>query len=58
MRGKGFPELRSRGKGDQMVKVQVVSPSQLKKDQQSAYEQLRQVEPAIPERERYGKFEH
>lgn len=56
MRGKGFLELRGRGRGDQLVRVQVVAPSKLSDRQRSLYEDLREIESSIPELERYGKF--
>ncbi len=56
MRGKGFPELRSRGRGDELVRVQVVAPSHLNDRQRSFYEELREIESSIAESERYGKF--
>ena len=56
MRGKGFPELRGRGRGDQLARIQVMSPARVNPKQQKAYEELKSVEPAIPEAERFGKF--
>ncbi len=56
MRGKGFPELRGRGRGDQLTRMQVVAPSKLSDRQRSFYEDLREVESPITEPERYGKF--
>ena len=56
MRGKGFPELRGRVRGDELVRVQVVAPSHLSDRQRSFYEELREIESSIVESERYGKF--
>ncbi len=56
MRGKGFTELRGRGRGDELVRVQVVAPSHLSDRQRSFYEELREIESSILESERYGKF--
>jgi len=56
MRSKGFPELRGRGRGDELVRVQVVAPSQLSDRQRSFYEELLEIESSIPGSERYGKF--
>jgi len=56
MRGKGFPELRGRVRGDELVRVQVVAPSHLSDRQRSFYEELREIESSIVELERYGKF--
>ncbi len=56
MRGKGFPELRGRGRGDQLARIQVRSPGQVSKEQHKVYERLMTVEPSIPEVERFGKF--
>ncbi|MCH7858763.1 MAG: molecular chaperone DnaJ [Candidatus Marinimicrobia bacterium] len=56
MRGKGFPELRGRGHGDQLARIQVISPARVSKEQQKAYEKLMAIEPPIPEAERVGKF--
>ncbi|MFB0516019.1 MAG: molecular chaperone DnaJ [Candidatus Neomarinimicrobiota bacterium] len=56
MRGKGFPELRGRIRGDQLVRIQVVAPSNLNDRQRSFYEELREIESPIADPERYGKF--
>jgi molecular chaperone DnaJ len=56
MRGKGFPELRGRLRGDQLVKVQVISPTELSKNQQKYYEELRDVEKSLADSDRYARF--
>ena len=56
MRGKGFPGLRNRGRGDQLVRVQVAAPGRLTDRQKRFYEDLRKIEPSISERGRYEKF--
>ena len=56
MRGKGFPELRGRGRGDQLVRVQVAAPARLTDRQKRFYEELKEIEPAIPGAERYEKY--
>ena len=56
MRGKGFPELRGRGVGDQMAKIQLVTPSSLTREQKTAFEHLRKIELGINDRNRFEKF--
>lgn len=56
MRGKGFPELRGRGVGDQMAKIQLVSPINMTREQKTAFEHLRKIEPGIGDRNRFEKF--
>ncbi|UCD39088.1 MAG: molecular chaperone DnaJ [Fidelibacterota bacterium] len=56
MRGKGFPELHGHGRGDQLVRIQVVAPSKLDDDQKTFYKELQEIEPPIMAAERYGKF--
>ncbi len=57
MRGKGFPELRGRGRGDQLVRIQVTTPRQITREQRKAYEDLQSRETQIPEAKRFRKFE-
>ena len=57
MRGKGFPELRGRGRGDQLVRIQVITPQQITREQRKAYEELQSLEAQIPEAGRFRKFE-
>lgn len=45
MRGRGFPKLRGYGKGDQHVKVKVVTPTHLSEEQK---EILRQLDTSLP----------
>ena len=45
MRGRGFPKLRGYGKGDQHVKVKVVTPTHLSEEQKDL---LRQLDSALP----------
>jgi len=49
MRGEGMPKLRSEGRGDQLVRVRVWTPTDLSKDQRRALERLRGVEGEPPE---------
>ncbi len=56
MRGKGFPELRGRGVGDQLAKIQLMSPSNLTREQKTAFEHLQKIEPEISEHNRFEKF--
>ena len=57
MRGKGFPELRGRGRGGQLVRIQVIPPQQITREQRKAYEELQSLEAQIPEAGRFRKFE-
>ncbi|MCH8328601.1 MAG: molecular chaperone DnaJ [Candidatus Marinimicrobia bacterium] len=57
MRGKGFPGLRGRGRGDQLVNIQVVSPQHLTTAQSKIYEQLREAETPISSKDRFIKFD-
>ena len=58
MRGKGFPELHGRGRGNQLVHIQVTTPKELSREQQDAYKKLQGQEPKIQGSERFGKFEN
>ena len=40
MRGKGFPKVRGSSRGNQLVRVQVVTPSSLSKEQKKIMEEL------------------
>ncbi|HSR69163.1 MAG TPA: molecular chaperone DnaJ [Acidobacteriota bacterium] len=40
LRDKGFPSLNGRGRGDQVIKVRVVTPTQLSSEQRELYERL------------------
>jgi molecular chaperone DnaJ len=56
MRGKGFPELQGRARGDQLVRIQVVAPANLEEKQKNFYQELLEIEPTILESERFTKF--
>ncbi|MEE9464002.1 MAG: molecular chaperone DnaJ [Candidatus Neomarinimicrobiota bacterium] len=56
MRGKGFPDIHGRGKGDQLVRVQIVAPVEMSDRQRGFYEELQSMESPVPEVERFGKF--
>ena len=45
MRGRGFPKLRGYGKGDQHVKVKVITPTHLSEEQKDI---LRQLDSSLP----------
>jgi molecular chaperone DnaJ len=49
MRAKGMPHLRSNGRGDQLVRVLVWTPTDLSSDQRTALEALADVEVEPPE---------
>lgn len=59
LRGKGMPRLRASGRGDQLVRVRVWTPTDLSGDQRRALEELRQVEeePPPPEQQEPGFWE-
>ena len=40
LRGKGFPKLRGYGKGDQLVKVKVLTPTRLNEEQKDLVRKL------------------
>ena len=40
MKGKGFPRMRSRSQGDQLVKIQIDTPKKLTRDAKKSLEQL------------------
>jgi molecular chaperone DnaJ len=52
MRGQGMPHLRSEGRGDQLVRVLVWTPTGLDSEQREALEALSQVEVEPPEPKR------
>ena len=56
LRGKGFPVLNGHGRGDQLVKIQVVSPERLSSEMKDLYGQLLERETAIEKKRRYGRF--
>ena len=55
LRGKGVPYLRSSGRGDQLVVVNVTVPTKLTEEQRNLFQQLSATmnsEPVIPQREK------
>ncbi|MFQ5745814.1 MAG: molecular chaperone DnaJ [Gemmatimonadota bacterium] len=48
LRGKGMPRLRGSGRGDQIVRVLIWTPTSLTRDQREALERLAEVEQAPP----------
>lgn len=56
MRTKGFPGLRGRGRGDQLVRIQVATPTRLNTNLSKLYEKLRDEESTINHRDRFAKF--
>ena len=55
LRGRGFPKLRGYGRGDQHVKVKVVTPTRLSHEQKELLRQLESLSPAGDEGEGEGK---
>ncbi len=51
LRGRGMPRLRGSGRGDQIVRVLVWTPTNLTKDERAALERLSEVERTPPEPE-------
>ena len=49
LRGKGMPRLRETGRGDQIVRVLVWTPTKLSNRETELFEQLREVEEPAPE---------
>jgi molecular chaperone DnaJ len=49
LRGKGMPKLRDTGRGDQIVRVLVWTPTKMSKQERELFEQLREVETPAPE---------
>ncbi len=49
LRGKGMPRLRENGRGDQIVRILVWTPTQLSKEETELFEKLRAVESPAPE---------
>lgn len=49
LRGKGMPRLRGSGRGDQVVRVLVWTPTKLSREEKDAFERLREVEASAPE---------
>jgi len=48
LRGEGMPRLRASGRGDQLVRIHVWTPSEISHDQRAAFEALAAVEDAAP----------
>jgi molecular chaperone DnaJ len=40
MRGKGFPKVRGSSRGDQLVKIQIITPRSLSKNQKNIIKNL------------------
>jgi molecular chaperone DnaJ len=40
MRGKGFPKVRGSSRGDQLVKIQIITPRSLSKNQKNIIKSL------------------
>jgi molecular chaperone DnaJ len=55
LRGKGLPDLNSGAMGDLIVRVRVWTPTRLSAEQREAYERLRDVEDAAPDRVEEGR---
>ncbi|MDH3732840.1 MAG: molecular chaperone DnaJ [Gemmatimonadota bacterium] len=49
LRGQGMPRLRDAGRGDQLVRVHVWTPTELSREQREAFESLASIEDAPPE---------
>ena len=49
LRGQGMPRLRAAGRGDQLVRVHVWTPTDLNRRQREAFEALAEVEDSPPE---------
>jgi molecular chaperone DnaJ len=49
LRGRGMPRLRDSGRGDQVVRVLVWTPTSLTREERDLLEQLREVESEAPE---------
>jgi molecular chaperone DnaJ len=49
LRGRGMPRLRGAGRGDQVVRVLVWTPTDLSRDEREILERLREVESPPPE---------
>jgi molecular chaperone DnaJ len=49
LRGRGMPRLRDSGRGDQVVRVLVWTPTSLTREERDLLEQLREVESEPPE---------
>ncbi len=56
MRGKGFPGIKGRGRGDQLVKIQVLSPERVSAAQEKVYRQLQKSESPITGSGRFTRF--
>jgi len=49
LRGEGMPRLRASGRGDELVRVHVWTPTELSREQRKALEELAEVEASPPE---------
>jgi len=59
LRGRGMPRLRDSGRGDQVVRVLVWTPTTLTREERDLLEQLREVEsePPVPDTDEPGFWE-
>jgi molecular chaperone DnaJ len=55
LKGNGLPDLNSGVRGDLVVRVRVWTPTRLSGEQREAYERLRAVEDAAPDRVEEGR---
>jgi molecular chaperone DnaJ len=56
MRGKGFPKLRGYGRGDQMIKIKLNTPSRLNEEQKDLFRKLGESFKGKEEEEKKGFF--
>ena len=57
MRGRGFPKLRGYGRGDQHVRVKVITPTHLSPEQKELLQRLNELTPADDEKKGFfGKI--
>ena len=49
LRGEGMPRLRAAGRGDQLVRVHVWTPTDLNREQRAVLEKLAEIEDTPPE---------
>ena len=49
LRGQGLPGLHGRGRGDQLVRVRLWTPQKLSRDQERAFQELKESEDSPPE---------
>ncbi len=56
MRGKGIPHLRGHGRGDQLVRIQVWTPTRLSKEERDLLKKLAEYENIHPPKSQKGFF--